>query len=44
LLLLLIAGDEGVVLVDLINEAFDVVMEPLIELYLFVGNVYEVVD
>jgi hypothetical protein len=44
LLLLPIAGDEGVILVDPINEAFNVVVEPLTELYPFIGNVYKVVD
>ena len=44
LLLLPIAGDEGVVLVDPISKAFNVVVEPPTELCPFVGNVYKVVD
>jgi hypothetical protein len=38
------AGNEGVVLVDPINEAFNVVIEPLVKLYPFVSNIYKVVN
>jgi hypothetical protein len=37
-------SNEGVILIDLINEAFNVIIEPLTELYPFVNNVYKVVN